>query len=162
MELDVAMWHEIKQFFRDIHSIATSLAEIAAIEQAEDLPQSFTVSQIDGGTLMAVTLGVPAGGQGTFGIVSITPSNAQFPAGTTFTWSVDDTANVTLTPSADTTTCVAAVAAGDQNPSFTITQTSNFTPSGASAPLASSVTVPVTGEVPPVVLPTAFQVGQLA
>jgi hypothetical protein len=161
MELDKKEWRQIEAFFRDIHSIATSLAEIAAIDEAEYLPSAFEISQIDGGS-MPVTPGVAVGGQGTFGIVSITPSNALFPTGTTFTWSVDDTTNVTLTPSADTTTCVAAVAAADQNPTFTITQTSNFTPAGSSAPLASSLTVPVGGEVPPPVLPTAFQVGQLA
>lgn len=158
------MWNTVREFFRDIHDISTSLKKIVEIQESEDLPISFKMSQIscDGGN-MSVPLGVAAGGQGTFGIVGITPSTAQFPAGTTFVWTVDDTANVTLTPSADTTTCVAAVAAGDQNPSFTLTQTSNFTPDGQTAPLASSATVPVSGEVaPPPPTPTAFQMGQLA
>jgi hypothetical protein len=158
------MWRHLKGFFQDIHSIARSLHGIFEILKAEEpqTPAGFRISQIDGGS-MPVALGVAAGGQGTFGIVGITPSNAQFPAGTTFTWTVDDTANVTLTPSADTTTCVAAVAATDENPTFTITMTSNFTPANASAPLASSVTVPVSGEVPPTPpTPSAFQVGQLA
>lgn len=162
MKIDKEMWRTIKEFFRDIHEIATSLTKIAEIMKAEELPSGFRISQIDGGS-MAIPAGVAAGGQGTFGIVGVTPDGAQFPAGTTFVWSVDDTANVTLAPSEDTTTCVASVGAGDQNPNFTITMTSNFTPSGASAPLASSLLVPVSGEVPPPPpVPSAFQIGQLA
>lgn len=164
MRFDRDMWNTVKEFFNDIHDISCSLKEIVKIQQSEDLPISFTMSQISfhGGHMAGITPGVAAGGQGTFGIVGITPSTAQFPAGTAFTWSVDDAADVTLTPSQDTTTCVAAVAAGDQAPAFTLTMTSNFTPQGASAPLASSLTVPVSGEVPPVVTPSAFELGQIA
>ncbi len=112
---------------------------------------------------MAIT-GTPAGGISTFQSSPSAPPGAVFPAGTTFAYSVDDTADITLAPNpaapTDPTqvqaTCIAAPAAT----SYNLTCTSSFTPLGASAPLAVTVNVPILAAAVPT--PTAMAINQLS
>jgi hypothetical protein len=121
-------------------------------------PRFISIIQVHRRGHMAVT-GVQAGSTGTFQELP-QPAGTQFPAGTTFVWSVDDTANVTLSPSSDGTTVVAAVSATDTNASFNLTVTSSFTPPGGSTPLAATVNVPVLAA--PVPTPTGMEINQIA
>jgi len=118
-------------------------------------PTALTIFQFEGGHLMAIT-GVTPGGTNVFGELPLPPGSA-FPTGTTFAWTVDDTADISLAPSTDgtlTTTCIAKPA---QN-SFNLTCTSSFVPPGAAAPLSKTVLVPILA--PPV--PTAMDIEQIS
>jgi hypothetical protein len=98
--------------------------------------------------------GITAGGQGTFQEVPF-PAGAQLQAGAIPVWTSSDPA-VTLTPSADGTTCIAAVPATDTNPSFTITATVN---NSAGQSISGSLTVPINQ---PVVAATSLTISQIA
>jgi hypothetical protein len=89
-----------------------------------------------------------------------TPTGTTFPAGTTFTWTVDDTADISLTPSTDTTMVTAVCVATPTGTSYNLTCTSSFTPPGASAPVSGTLNVPITGAV--ATTPTGITINQLS
>lgn len=70
---------------------------------------------------MPTNFSVTAGNAGSFQVVP----NGALAAAPAISWSVDDTANVSLSgsPDGDPTKIVATVAAGDTNPTFTLTVT---------------------------------------
>lgn len=104
-------------------------------------------------------MSTPAGGSSVFQEVP-TPQGSVFPAGTTFTWTVDDTADISLAPSADgtqvTATCVAAPAAT----SYNLTVTSSFSPPGAPTPVSATLNVAIVPSAPPT--PTGMTINQLS
>lgn len=99
--------------------------------------------------------GITLGSAGTFAETP-TPAGTIFPAGTTFTWTSDDT-NVTLTPSADGTSVTAQTVATDTATAFNLTCTSSFTPPGAPSPVAGTVSVPLLQPTP-----TGLEISQTA
>lgn len=106
---------------------------------------SFHITQ--GDTSMAIT-GVPAGGQDTFFETPV-PAGGQLQPGSIPSWTVDDAA-VTLLPSADGTSVLVQVAAGDTNASFNLTVSgvsSNGTPINGttSVPILPAAGTPATG-----------------
>jgi hypothetical protein len=92
-------------------------------------------------------MSTPAGGTSTF-TEAPTPAGSVFPAGTTFTWTVDDTADITLTPTADGTGVSAACAASPTGTSYNLTCTSSYTPPGAPTPISATLNVPITAAAP--------------
>src|ERR1700685_1217395 len=86
-----------------------------------------------GEEIMAITIG----GSNVFQEVP-TPAGSVYPAGTTFAWTVDDTADVSLVPSSDgtqvTTTCVSTPTGTSCN----LTCTSSYTPPGATTPISTT------------------------
>lgn len=109
----------------------------------------FTDGFHGGQHFMAIT-GVKQGATGTFQIVSTDTNVPAFPTGTTFKWSVDDTANVSITPgTTDPSQVAAAVSANDPNASFTLTclatsadGTKSVTATGQVPVLAAAVPFP--------------------
>jgi hypothetical protein len=156
----------------DLHSIAESLRHLVSIQLHLHAAVGFEVFQISGGTDMAKTrfgasfpgpvVGVPAGGTGSFGLAPIgadgNPGLLQ--SGNVPVITVDDTANVTLTPSADGSSVSCAVAAGDTNTSF------NLTVSGVNSlgvAISSVFNIPVLAAAPPPEqAATAFSIQQLS
>lgn len=114
---------------------------------------------------MAIT-GVPAGGSGTFQL-SFLPAGSALPTGASisYTWTADDSA-VTLTPSADGTSVVAAVPPADTQGSAPVGQPGSFnltvtgTSSALPAPITGTVNVPILAATP--VLPTSLAINQTA
>jgi hypothetical protein len=102
-------------------------------------------------------MSTPAGGTSVFQEVP-TPSGSQFPAGTTFTWTVDDTADITLTPNGTQVTVVCV--ANPTGTSYNLTCTSSFTPPGAPTPISATVNVAIIPATPPT--PTGMQINQLS
>jgi hypothetical protein len=105
-------------------------------------PTGMGINQINIGEDFMPVTGTPAGGTSTFQEVP-TPAGTVFPAGTTFVWTVDDTADISLTPSTDGTQCSTACSATPSATSYNLTCTSNFTPTGATAPVSGTVNVPI-------------------
>lgn len=104
-------------------------------------------------------MSTPAGGTSVFQEVP-TPAGSVFPAGTTFVWSVDDTADITLTPSADTTQVTAVCVSSPTGTSYNLTCTSSFTPPGSASPVSGTLNVAI---VPPAVqTPTGITINQLS
>jgi hypothetical protein len=112
--------------------------------------------------LFQLTIGgkmsTPAGGSSVFQEVP-TPSGAQWPSGTTFVWSVDDTADISLTPSSDGTQVTATCVASPTQTSYNLTCQSSYVPPGGSTGISATVNVPI---VPAVILPTGMQINQLS
>lgn len=120
-------------------------------------PRALQISQIIGGKSMAIT-GIAVGATGTFGESPSAPPGAVEPSGTVRVWSTSDTANTSLTPSADGTSV--AVAVGTSAPvggSFVLTVTDTF-PDATTA--VGTATVPYLA--PPTPEPTALQINQLS
>ena len=103
-------------------------------------------------------MSTPAGGTSVFQEVP-TPQGAIFPSGTKFTWSVDDTADITLTPSADGTQVQAACVASPTGTSYNLTCTSDYTPPGAPTPVSATVNVAI---IPANPAPTGMTINQLS
>lgn len=101
-------------------------------------------------------MSTPAGGTSTFA-ESATPAGSTFPAGTTFTWTVDDTADISLTPSADGTTCTAVCVAAPAATSYNLTCQSSYVPPGASTGISATLNVAI---IVPVVTPTGMVITQ--
>ena len=99
-----------------------------------------------------------AGGTSVFQEVP-TPTGSVFPAGTTNTWTVDDTADITLTPSTDTTQCTAVCVAAPTGTSYNLTCTSSYTPPGAPTPISATLNVAIISGVP---TPTGMTINQLS
>jgi hypothetical protein len=113
--------------------------------------RGFAIFQRERWSLMSVT-GIQAGGQGTFAEVPL-PIGDLLPPGVVPKWSTPDT-KVTLTPSSDGSSCVAAVDISDTNTSFDLSVTATL-PDGTTP--TGKVTVPI--------LPSevdAFQINQTA
>ena len=89
-----------------------------------------------------------------------TPAGSQFPSGTTFSWTVDDTADITLAPSTDGTECQATCVATPAGTSYNLTCTSSYTPPGATTPISATVNVPITAAPP--VTPTGMTINQVS
>lgn len=100
-----------------------------------------------------------AGGTSVFQEVA-TPPGSVFPTGTTFAWSVDDTADISLTPSTDGTQVSAACVVSPAGSSYNLTSTSNYTPPGAPTPVSATVNVAITPAPP--TTPTGMQINQLS
>jgi hypothetical protein len=101
-------------------------------------------------------MSTPAGGTSVF-LETPTPAGSVFPTGTTFTWTVDDTADITLKPSADGTGVTAACVPAPTGTSYNLTCTSSYTPPGAPTPISASLNVPI---IAGVVAPTGMTISQ--
>jgi hypothetical protein len=99
-----------------------------------------------------------AGGTSTFQEVP-TPSGSVFPAGTTFEWSVDDTADITLTPSPDGTQVTAVCVASPTGTSYNLTCQSSYVPPGASTGISATLNVAI---VTTPSAPTGMTINQLS
>lgn len=115
-------------------------------------PTGMVISQLGG------QVSTPAGGQSVFQEIP-TPQGSQFPSGTTFTWTVDDTADITLTPSSDGTQVTAACVASPTGTSYNLTCTSSYTPPGAPTPISATINVPIIVTPP---TPTGMTINQLS
>jgi hypothetical protein len=102
-------------------------------------------------------MSTPAGGTSVFQEVP-TPAGSVFPSGTTFTWTVDDTADITLTPTSDGTGVTAVCVASPAATSYNLTCTSSYTPPGAPTPISATLNVPITAAPP--VTPTGMTINQ--
>ena len=104
-------------------------------------------------------MSITIGGSNVFQEVP-TPAGTIFPAGTTFVWSVDDTADVSLAPSTDgtqvTTTCVATPTGTSCN----LTCQSSYTPPGATTAISATINLPFVAPPPP--QPTGMTINQLS
>jgi len=89
-----------------------------------------------------------------------TPAGSVFPAGTTFTWSVDDIADVTLTPYADGTQVTTTTVASPTATSANLTCQSSYVPPGASTGISFTVNLPFVAPPPPT--PTGMTINQLS
>lgn len=101
----------------------------------------------------------PAGGTSVFQEVP-TPTGSVFPAGTTFTWTVDDVADITLAPSADGTQVTATCSATPAGTSYNLTCTSSYTPPGAPTPISATINVAIVPSTPPT--PTGMTISQIS
>jgi hypothetical protein len=99
-----------------------------------------------------------AGGTSVFQEVP-TPTGSVFPAGTTFTWTVDDTADITLTPSPDGTQCTAVCVATPTGTSYNLTCQSSYVPPGASTGISATLNVQIIVTPP---TPTGMTISQLS
>jgi hypothetical protein len=104
-------------------------------------------------------MATPAGGTSVFQEIP-TPAGTIFPAGTTFTWTVDDTADISLTPSADGTQVSATCIPNPTGTAYNLTCTSSYTPPGAPTPISATINVPIVQPPPPT--PTGMQINQLS
>lgn len=120
-----------------------------------ELPQSHTYYNNEGEEIMST----PAGGTSVFQM-AYTPPNSVAPAGTTQTWTVDDTADITLTPSPDGTQVSCACVAAPTGTSYNLTCTSSYTPPGAPSPISATLNVLITPAGP--ILPTGMTINQLS
>jgi len=100
-----------------------------------------------------------AGGTSVFQEVP-TPPGSIWPSGTTFTWTVDDTADISLTPSSDGTQVTATCVASPTGTSYNLTCTSSYTPPGAPTPISATLNVPIVPAPPPT--PTGMQISQVS
>lgn len=103
-------------------------------------------------------MGTPAGGTSVFQEVP-TPAGSIFPTGTTFTWTVDDTADITLAPSPDGTQVKATCVATPTGSSYNLTCTSSYTPPGAPTPVSGTLNVPIIVTPP---APTGITINQVS
>ena len=106
-------------------------------------------------------MSTPAGGSSTFQETP-TPAGSIFPSGTTFTWTVDDTADITLAPNpaapTDTTQIQATCVASPTGTAYNLTCTSSYTPPGAPTPISATINVPITPAGP--TTPTGMTIAQ--
>jgi hypothetical protein len=104
---------------------------------------------------MAIT-GINAGGNNSFGVTT-SPAGSVFAAGTTLVWSVDDTADISLTPSADGLSVATACSATPVQTSCSLT----FTATPTTGPVVTAtVNVPILPAAVPV--PTSVTINQLS
>lgn len=91
-------------------------------------------------------MAIQAGGTDNFQF-GYTPAGSSAPAGTTLTWSVDDTADITPGPNpnapTDPTQIQATCVANPTGTSFNLTCTSSYTPPGASGPIVATLNVAI-------------------
>lgn len=111
-------------------------------------------------------LGIAPGATGIFNELPL-PAGAVFPSGTQFTWSADDTVNVSLTPSSDGTQVAVAAAATIQNgaPGFLLTVKANFTDPVSTNAIELKKTVAVPFNIPtppPPQVPTDIDISQVS
>lgn len=119
------------------------------------LPTGMVIHQINSRSFIVST---PAGGSSVFQEVP-TPAGSQFPAGTTFSWTVDDTADISLAPSTDGTQVTATCVATPTGTSYNLTCTSSFTPPGAPTPVSATINVAIIVGTP---TPTGMTINQLS
>ena len=110
-------------------------------------------------------MSTPAGGTSVFQEVP-TPTGSQFPTGTTFTWSVDDTADITLAPytpaggtSPDPTYIQATCVANPTGTSYNLTCQSSYIPPGATTGISQTINVPI---IIPAQNPTGMAINQIS
>jgi hypothetical protein len=139
-ELDLILERE-DQILNLLRSFPTGMA----IDQLYSIPRSIAMS-------------TPAGGTSVFQEVP-TPVGSVFPTGTTFTWTVDDTADITLTPSSDGTQVTAVCVATPTGTSYNLTCTSSYTPPGAPTPVSATLNVAIIVTPP---APTGMSINQLS
>ena len=128
---------------------------ILQLLRARNLPSSMTINQLNS---RSTPMSTPAGGSSVFQEVP-TPVGSIFPTGTTFSWTVDDTADISLTPTPDGTQCTATCVATPTGTNYNLTCTSSYTPPGAPTPISVTLNVPIT---PAVILPTGATIVQLS
>lgn len=144
-------------------SMCALLKELVAglrqlLQFLENRPTAIAIYQLEGGNMNPITGTVAGTSTSSFGEAP-TPTGSAFPAGTTFTWTVDDTADISLTPSASGTSVAVACSATPTQTSYNLTCTSSYTPTGASAPLAVTANVPILPA--SATTPTGMTIGQL-
>lgn len=155
---------------KDLKRIETTehheLAELRAIRHDLDLlvgalvhpipvPISVTIQQLQGDTMNPIT-GVNAGGNNSFGITT-SPAGSVFATGTTFLWAVDDTADISITPSTDGLSVATACSATPAQTSFNLT----FTATPMTGPVVTAtVNVPILPATAPI--PTSVTIGQIS
>ena len=95
-------------------------------------------------------LGIAPGATGIFAEVPLPPESV-FPSGTAFSWSSDDPANTSLTPSSDGTQVAVAVASSIQNNAtgFNLTVIAEFTDPASGNPVRLSKVAAVPFNFPP-------------
>lgn len=130
------------------------LTRVLNLLQMKNLPTSITISQLNHEGPMST----PAGGSSVFQELP-TPQGAAFPAGTTFQWTVDDTADISLSPSSDGTQVTAACVGTPAATNYNLTCTSNFTPPGAPTPISATINVAIVTQTP---TPTGMTINQLS
>src|SRR5208282_5835252 len=128
---------------------------LKAIEGICQRPSGLKIVQVGQENQMSTA----AGGTSVFQEVP-TPAGSIFPTGTTFAWTVDDTADITLTPSTDTTQCTAVCVASPTGTAYNLTCTSSYTPPGATTPISATINVPIVP--PPPTTPTGIVINQLS
>ena len=145
-----------KQLQRAELEEAILIAVIVELLQNLNLPTGAVITQIRSGQVST-----PAGGTSVFQIAG-TPPGSVFPGGTTYTWSVDDTADITLAPSpdGDPTKIQATCVASPTGTNYNLTCTTNFTPTGAASPIAPVLNVPIVPAAPGA--PTGAVINQLS
>ena len=89
-----------------------------------------------------------------------TPDKSVFPDGTTFSWTVDNTADITLTPSSDGTQVSAKCVDAPTGTSYNLTCTSSYTPPGAPTPVSATINIPIVPAPP--TTPTGMVINQLS
>lgn len=104
-------------------------------------------------------MSTPAGGTSVFQEVP-TPPSSIFPTGTTFQWTVDDTADISLSQSSDGTQVTATCVASPTGTSYNLTCTSSYTPPGATTPISATLNVAITPAPP--TTPTGMVINQLS
>lgn len=130
------------------------LTRVLKLLQARNLPTTISIQQL----FHEGPMSTQAGGTSVFQEVP-TPQGSVFPSGTTFTWTVDDTADITLTPSADGTSVQAVCVASPTATSYNLTCTSSYTPPGAPTPVSGTVNVAIIVTPP---APTGLTINQLS
>jgi hypothetical protein len=153
-----ATWDKVLQTWEKVNELEKDIEEIYLIVRKCCAAKGFKIIQIKSGEKCMIT-GIQAGQSGTFQETPV-PSNGALQAGSVPTWTTDNP-DVTLTPSADGTTVVAAVAAA------TTTNTFNLTVSGVSSDptignISDTVAVPILPVVVPPVPATGFVIDQIA
>ncbi len=103
-------------------------------------------------------MSTPAGGTSVFQEVP-TPAGSIFPSGTSFQWTVDDTADISLVPSSDGTQVTATCVATPTGSSYNLTCTSSYTPPGAPTPVSATLNVAIIVTPP---TPTGMTINQLS
>ena len=88
-----------------------------------------------------------------------TPAGSVFPAGTSITWTVDDTADISLAPAADGTGVTATCVATPTGTSYNLTCTSDYAPPGAPTPVSATLNVAIIVTPP---APTGMTINQIS
>lgn len=140
--------HEQNKLLREILCVVKEIRN-----QLKPQLTHFEINQIVQGEITMIT-GINVGSSGNF-VETPVPAGSVVPAGSPEVWTTDDP-TITLTPSADETSVVAAVPATSTAKDFGLT----FTATINGTPVSGTVRVPIIPLPPPV--PTSFSIDQTA
>lgn len=147
---EVRLLRQIKAVLIEIRRVSWEIFHLLQREHLE--PTGMEILEIEG------NMSTPAGSSSVFQEVP-TPAGSQFPAGTTFVWSVDDTADISLLPTADGTGVTVTCVASPTGTSYNLTCQSSFIPPGASTGISATINVPIVVTPP---TPTGMTINQLS